>query len=258
MKRLPATLFLLAGLGILGVCIAFIFTMNEERQRKMTCAGLQVEFADQRTFVTREDIEGYLKKEYGAYIGQRLDSVDLKKVEQILDSKSAIRKTEAFTTPDGYLNVIVYQREPFVRFQKGAIGFFADEKGFLFPLQRNFASTVPIIDGAVPLDFSAGFKGEPKSESQKQWLAAILSLVSHMNKCRVWAKNIAQITVEGNGDLVLVPRQGKERFLFGKPVEIGEKFARIEKYYSAILPEKGAGYYSTVNVKYHKQIVCRK
>ena len=36
------------------------------------------------------------------------------------------------------------------------------------------------------------------------------------------------------------------------------KFEKIGRYYTAIVPDKGEGYYSTVNVKFKDQIVCRK
>ena len=90
------------------VCLA-IHGMNERRVGQLTCAGVKVEFTDDFNFVTAKDVEGYLDKGYGAYIGQRLDSVDLQKVESILDNKSAILKAEAYTTPDGYLNVRIRQ-----------------------------------------------------------------------------------------------------------------------------------------------------
>lgn len=244
--------------ALLALAIIAIIGMNGSRKRMLTCGGVKVEFADGYSFVTAEDIEGYLNSEYGVYIGQRLDSVDLAKVERILDNKSAILKTEAYTTPDGMLNVKVFQREPVVRFQKGDNGFYADEKGFLFPLQSNYTSQVPIIDGNVPLTFESGYKGEPVTEAEKVWLERIIGLVNHMQKTKVWAENISQITVRPGGDLVMVPRQGKELFIFGGPDNFEDKFSRMEKYYTTILPEKGEGYYSTVNVKYNGQIVCRK
>ena len=239
------------------VCLV-IRRMNERRVGQLTCAGVKVEFTDDFNFVTAKDVEGYLNKDYGAYIGQRLDSVDLLKVETILDGKSAILKAEAYTTPDGYLNVRIRQREPVVRFQKDNNGYYADEKGFLFPLQKNYTSRVPIIDGAVPLNVARGYKGEPKTEAERRWLGEAISLVNYMKGSGIWEENISQITVRDNGDLVMIPRQGKERFIFGNPSGFESKFDRIGRYYTAILPEKGAGYYSTVNVKYNGQIVCRK
>lgn len=250
---LVAALFCVLGL----VCFAII-KMNGARRHQVTCAGVKVEFADDYNFVTAEDIEGYLMKDYGTYIGQRLDSLDLAKVEKILDSKGVIQKTDAFTTPDGYLNVKVYQRKPIVRFQKGNTGFYADEKGFLFPLQSNYTSRVPIVDGAVPLNVTDAYKGEPRTDKEKRWLSQVIAMVTYMDGSKVWSENISQITVEQNGDLVLVPREGKEVFIFGQPTEVAAKFGKIGKYYTAIVPDKGEGYYSTVNVKFKDQIVCRK
>ena len=243
---------------ILGMAVFAIFSLNAERHRELACSGLKVEFADKFNFVTAEDIEGYLNKEYGAYIGQRLDSVDLMKVETILGRKSAILRAEAFTTPDGKLNVKIYQREPSVRFQKGDNGFYADSEGFLFPLQDNYRSKVPIIDGDIPLSIESGYKGQPKTESERDWLQKVIAMVGYIQGSKTWSENISQISVRKNGDLVMVPRHGKELFILGQPVDIEDKFSRIGKYYSSIVPEKGEGYYSTVNVKFDGQIVCRK
>ena len=250
---------IIAGLAcVLALISRMIFGMNGSRKRQLTCGGVNVEFADGYNFVTADDIAGYLDNEYGAYIGQRLDSVDLARVERILDGKSAILKTEAYTTADGMLNVKVFQREPVVRFQKGDNGFYADERGFLFPLQSNYTSQVPIIDGEVPLTFASGYKGEPITEKEKGWLKEIIDLVNFMQESKTWAENISQISVRPDGDLVMVPRQGKELFIFGQPDGFEEKFSKMGKYYTTILPQKGEGYYSTVNLKYNDQIICRK
>ncbi len=250
---LAAVAFCLLGL----ICIV-IHGMNKKRIGQLTCAGVKVEFTDDFNFVTAKDVEGYLSKSYGACVGQRLDSVNLMKIEEILDGKSAILKAEAYTTPDGYLNVRIRQREPVVRFQKDNNGYYADERGFLFPLQRNYTSMVPVIDGAVPLNIERGYKGEPKTEAERKWLAGVIAMVNYMQDSGTWAENICQITVMENGDLVMIPRKGKERFIFGLPEDFGRKFDRISRYYTSILPHKGTESYSTVNVKYNGQIVCRK
>ncbi len=258
MKKAVRITLIAAAACLLVLACLVIHGMNKRRTAQLTCAGVKVEFADDFKFVTAKDVEGYLNKDYGAYIGQRLDSVDLAKVERILDSKGAILKAEAYTTPDGYLQVRIRQREPVVRFQKDNNGFYADETGYIFPLQRNFTSMVPIIDGAVPLNVTRGYKGEPKTAREKKWMSEVIALVNFMQSSGVWAENISQITVRDDGDLVMIPREGKERFIFGPPDDFESKFDKISRYYTTILPEKGTGWYSTVNVKYNGQIVCRK
>ena len=64
--------------------------------------------------------------------------------------------------------------------------------------------------------------------------------------------------MENDGRLVLVPRNGKERFRFGRPEEFASKFAKMEDYYKFIAPEKGEGFYKYVDVSIDGQIICRQ
>lgn len=252
------TLISIATLAALAAIFLLICAGTAKKRSLLTCEGVRVSFADDYRFVTEEDVKGYLDKYYGAYIGQRLDSIRLHKVEDILDVQSAILKSQAYTTDDGMLNVIITQREPVIRFQTEDHGFYADECGFIFPLQENYTSNVPVIDGNIPIHSVEGYKGAPESDKEKEWMNGVIELTEYMGNNRTWAENIVQMHVDENGDIVMVPRNGNERFIFGSPFEAPEKFARMEKYYRYILPEKGEGYYKTVNVKFDKQIVCKK
>ena len=161
-------------------------------------------------------------------------------------------------TRDGLLNIVVTQRRPLVRFQRQDGGFYADKDGFIFPLQGNYTAYVPVIDGNIPVKSGSSYKGKARDRKEQEWIDSMIALVDYMSSSGVWAENIVQITVQDNGDLVMVPRKGKEKFLFGKPDNIQDKFSRMEKYYTGIVPAKGEGFYSTVNVKYNGQIICRK
>jgi len=258
MKTKVRILISVAALAALAALCALIHAGTARERALHTCEGIRLEYADEYRFVTEEDIKGYLDKYYGAYIGQRLDSIALHKVEKILDVQSAVLKTEAYTTDDGMLNIRLTQREPVIRFQKGSHGFYSDVNGFIFPLQENYTRPVPIMDGAVPINYEEGYKGAPESEHERTWLASVISMMDYMGKSRIWAQNIVQMHVEDNGDIVMIPREGKERFIFGNPGDARAKFDRMEDYYRYILPEKGEGFYSTVNVKYDNQIVCKK
>ena len=227
-----------------------------DNRREITCKGVVAVIADSadRAFVKAGDIVSFME-DYGTYVGLRLDSVDLRRVEAVIDGKSAVKKSQAWLTDDGYIHISVTQREPLVRFQHGETGFYVDRSGYLFPLQSGFTSRVPIVDGEIPL---RQYRGEPETEAEKAWIGAMTELVGYMSAQKVWSDNISQITVLKGGDLLLVPREGRERFLFGPPTDIAAKFDRIRKYYESIAPNCDPGTYSTVNVKYDGQIICRK
>lgn len=246
---------------VAAICLLIVLSaLSREDRRQLTCSGLQVDILDSTrlSFVSRADVKRYVEKDYGVYMGQKLDSVNLRKIENILDGRSAILKSEAYVTGDGMLHVLITQREPVVRFQKGDTGYYADETGFIFPLQTNYTSRVPIIDGNIPLDVSAGFKGSPSDAKEKSWLEGIIGMVRFIGNSKTWSESIVQITVDERGDLVMIPRKGQEKFIFGKPDNYKAKFSRMEDYYRYILPAKPDMNYRTVNVKYDGQIICRK
>lgn len=241
------------------VGIVFLYGSWDNKRQELTCEAVSIVFVDDYNFVSEEDIKGYLDQHYGAYIGQRLSEIDLSKIEKILDVRSAILKSEAYITDDGTLHIVVSQREPILRFQKGNDGFYVDERGFIFPLQKNYSAEVPVIEGNVPIFYNSGYKGEPKTEKDAKWMQDVLYMMNYMKKSRAsWLNRISNIMVEENGDFVLRPIEGKEKFIFGYPDNIEEKFAKMDRYYQDIKPTKEENYYSSVNLKYDKQIVCRK
>ena len=245
--------------ALLAACLIVAYMSGVSCRAPLKCTGLNVVIADSSVnrFVSKADVKKFLDKEYGEYIGMLLDSIDLAKVEKIIDGRSAVNKSEAYTTRDGMLNVKVTQRTPVVRFQKSDGGFYADAEGFLFPLQSSYASRVQVIDGDIPLKANSGYKGEITDEKERAWLGKVIDLVNYMENSRTWKDKIVQITVCDGGELIMVPREGKERFHFGQPDEIQEKFRKMEKYYTAVVPAKGEKEYSVVNLEYDGQIVCR-
>ena len=259
MKRtIRHILTITAGL-LLAACIVLAITSGASSRRALRCKGLEIVIADslQNSFVTIADVRSYIDKEYGEYINEPLDSIDLTRIEDIVDGRSAVKKSEAYVTKDGILHIEVTQRKPVVRFQKKDGGFYADSEGFIFPLQRNYASHVQVIDGDIPLAANSGYKGAIEDPKEIEWFNRVMNVVNYMERSRTWKDKIVQISVSNGGDLLLVPREGKEVFLFGQPVKVAEKFRKMERYYTHIIPAKGEGHYKSVDVRFDGQIVCR-
>ena len=255
------------GLGLLVILLCgFIWLLSTgmagRQRRARTCQGkgsLDVIITDslERHFVTREEVELWLDQEYRAYAGLPLDSVNLDLIEKMICSHSAVRDCESWLTDDGILHIALSQRQPVMRFQDGQNGYYADSEGFLFPLQSRGSVQVPVVDGALPISVPKGFKGELADSTQRLWLSRMLSL-AHAMEGTLWQENISQIHVEKDGDLVLIPREGRERFLFGAPTRVPEKFRLMAAYYESVAPAKEPGWYSLVDVRHRKQLVCRK
>lgn len=252
------TLLSLCG-ALLVFCITCSFVAGTALRKELKCARLEVRILDslENSFVSRADVKKFLDREYGTYIGMPLDSLNLVKMENIVDSRSAVMKSEAYVTKDGTLHIDVTQRSPVVRFQKKDGGFYADAEGYIFPLQSSYASHVQIIDGNIPLAANSGYKGSISDKKEMEWFRRMMDLVNFIETNKTWKDKIVQIHVADNGDIALIPRKGKEMFIIGQPTSIEEKFEKMGKYYKVIIPEKGSDAYRTVDLRYRGQIVCK-
>ena len=245
--------------AILLGCFVAAYLAGQQARKPLVCKDIRIEVLDSsvNSFVTAADVRKYIDRSCGILVGQPLDSIDLTKVEAAVDSRSAVLKSEAFVTRDSILNITVTQRKPVVRFQKSDGGFYADAEGFIFPLQSSYSSHVQIIDGAIPLAANSGYKGDIEDPEERAWFKSVMNVVNFMEGNKTWKGKIVQIHVDKKGELTLVPREGNEVFLFGQPHSVPEKFSKMEKYYTTIIPEKGAKKYKTVDVRFENQIVCK-
>ena len=237
---------------LLGTLALLAGTARYERS-VVLCDGLDIQILDDYEFVTQEDVKGFIDKKYGTYIGVRLDSLDLDRIEKLLEEKGVVLKSEAWVTRDGMLHVSILQRRPVLRFQRGDQGFYMDRTGYVFPLHKSYTADVPVIEGAIP---------PVETEEGAAWAEGVMKLVEYVQGSKLWKDRIAGIGVNKNGDVELRVNDGKERFIIGYPDNLDSKFARMGKYYTHILPyiteQKGEGWYKSVNLKYNKQIICRK
>ena len=242
-------------LHIAAVSIVVIFTgllvvyhnAGARHREALTCTGVSICVTDStlNSFISSADVKKYLDAEYGTYIGSRIDSVDLHAIEMILAGKTAVLNSEAFITKDGVLNIEIEQRKPAVRFIGKTGGFYADVNGETFPLQKTYASYVPVIDGCIP------------SEKDSLRIRKLVRFVNSLEESPRWRNKFVQMSSDSTGNLTLIPREGQEKFLFGQPEQIEEKLKRLDMYYGYIIPEKGEKAYRCVDLRYSDQIICK-
>lgn len=251
------TLFLVTVAVICAGIVTVLVTDRKDRGAS-DCRDIIVEISEDQKFVTDEDVRKYIAGEYGQCIGRRLDDIDLSRIEDILDSKSAVRKSEVWTTKDGYLHVSISQRKPVARFNRPEYGFYVDDRGCIFPLHPSYSAPVPEISGAIPLNPGSRYKGPPQTEEERIWVEKVTELLTYIQGSRQWRDKFSAISVRSNGDLVMKSATGPESIIFGPPDEYREKLSRVSKYYSSIAPLRQEGYYKSINVKYNGQIACRR
>lgn len=246
MKKILLHILTVTAIAV-AICLSVLYYISGQKYKKeITCTGIKIDVVDSlaNSFISAEDVKKYLADEYGEYIGCCLDSIDISLIEELLSNKSAVLNSEAYLTKDGFLNISITQRKPIVRFTNADKGYYADRHGKSFPLQKTYASYVMAVDGCIP-DINDNIT-----------IGKIVNLVKYLEDDGKWENRIVQIAIDSTGNLTLVPRTGKEKILFGQPDRIEEKMQKLETYYTSILPSREKEY-STVDIRYSGQIVCK-
>ena len=234
---------------MLTVGMAFVLDLVHDSRKELVCKDINVTILDDFSFIEPEDVCSLIEKKYGRFIDEPIDSIRLSEIEELLESRSVILDSEAWTTDDGVLHIDISQRQPVIRCDRGNQHLYLDRTGYVFSSANLCNAELLIIEGKIPVIEQDGEEG---------WIKGVLELDSFIKGSKVWRDRIDRISVNDKADLVLNLRDSGTHFILGQPVEIENKFSRIEKFYSHIVPAMGQNFYKSVNLKYKNQLICRK
>ena len=207
------------------------------------CKDVQISIPGKHQFIEEEEIRRALSTCYGVIVGERLEDLDLNRMENILDLRPAIKKSEAWVTRDGVLHIEIRQRDPVMKVVDGkGNGYYADADGIVFPLSKIYEADVPEI------------RCEQAKGLSIQWLTDAIDLVHYLSRNEKWSSRIIAYGVAENDDFILFSEQ--ERIIFGDFKNRSRKLDYLDKYFTRIQPRGEE--YKLVNLKYKGQIICRK
>ncbi len=258
MNKKVAYIFSFSLLAMLGIICALLLYVSKEKRRQIACSSVEITFSDSLGFVSEENIKSFLVKNYGDYLGQKIDSVGLDRIEKLIESRNAVVNSEAWVSDDGVLHLSITQRAPELRFMDGESGFYVDSEGYIFPLHKSYTADVPVIRGKLPFSLPDNFRGYAERESDRTWINGVQTLYRKLKGNKTWRNMVEDISVTDGGDIAVRMKTGSELFIIGTPDFIDEKLQAMEKYCLKIMPSVGKDVYKSVNLKYKNQIICRK
>lgn len=235
------------GTVLLGACIALVIILlviSGGRGGMDTCCGMEVEYFPKSYGLNdAETIRSLVEDKYGVFVGQRADSVGLDRIEKLLDSVGSIKKSQVYITSDGMLHVMIEERKPRISFSSDGQIRYADIEGKVFRSEGMYNGEVPVAHGR-PL------------QDDKGWMKGILEVASYVESSHNRGIDFSGIVIREDGSILIKSADGPESFIFGIPSP-GEsvRLRRIDRYYRDI---RGKEDYSTVDVRYKGQIICKK
>lgn len=228
----PLILILLVG-GLYG------FAEHRHKNRKLT--DIKVSFTEtENLYVTEEVVNKLLIQSNDSVSSIDKETLDLNRVEAMLNDHDMIENAEVFLTLDGKLKATVSQRKPIGRVA-GNSSFYLDRNGEIMSLSEYYSARVPLM---------FGFDGSTVAE--------VYGIVSYIQNDDFLRKHITGITRLNAEAYALELREDDFQIYFGDTTEIDLKFNNFKAFYKKATKDKKLNTYKKVNLQFGDQVVCTK
>jgi cell division protein FtsQ len=242
---------LIYSLGSLILISLISFRALRLSERKVS--GIEIEIMSNQDFylIDQFEIQALLDKEQSVVLGTNFDQVDIKLLERQVEENPFVAEIDVFMSVTGVLGAKVSPAQPIGRLMSSrGPDQYIDVTGKLLPMNADYTARVPLIS----------FTEYPQWESnlgENDLGKQLMEFLIFINKDELWRAQIAQLAVSQENELTLWPQMTKQLILFGPADEIEEKFKKLKLFYKEVLPKKGWNTYSSINLKYKNQIVCK-
>jgi cell division protein FtsQ len=257
MSRILRILLLIPALYLVIMPVYYSYRYNSK-----PCKKIEITITDSSDyhFVTKRDIQNTILKNNGNIIGRALKDIKMDEIENTMSAYRELKSAEVFMSIDGTLHIIGDQRTPIMRVIPNNGGdYYIDEEGVVIRRRNLYSPRLHIVGGNINIS-QAMLSGVSILDTsiKNSILKDIFYLVKHINSDDFWSAQIDQIFVNNSDEIDLIPRVGNHTIRLGNAEDFEGKLTNLEVFYNKVLPEVGWNKYSTINLAFKDQIVCRR
>ena len=239
---------MIRGVKIGAACLVLLgaigFAEKKHSARVLDLVEVKIHNQNGNYFVLEEDILSLI--DFQSTVGEQISAEGMTEMESRLLNHAFIESAQVYRNLKGKLTVEVTQSSPIARLVRpDQPDAYFTAAGEILPVSDKFSARVLLVTG----DYTDKI-------IQEETQGAVGNLIGYIYQDPFWRAQIAQMDIDGAGDIVMYPQVGKQRIEFGTADDIESKFLRLDTFYRKILPKKGWNEYDRVSVKYTDQIIC--
>lgn len=253
-RILLTSLIVLFSAGLLGCWFHFVGILSAEGRQQAQCRQVEVILLDslESAIVDKAEVQDYVSR---LAVGRQTARVNLDSIERSLRARGEVMSAQVYAADEQTVKVRLTQRKPVIRFEQDRRHWYADPEGYLFPVTN--AVDVPVVTGQIPMQVDSTWRGEVPAEN-RPWLLGMINLARYIDSREILRREISQIEIAPDGDIVLYTRTPGPVIIFGDSGDCPDKFRRLQAYWQNIAPQANAEKpYKTINLKYNNQIICK-
>ncbi len=231
-------------------------SIEKKRGRNANDVLIEIQqLPDGNTLVNREDILLTIERSFGHRLaGVPIGALDMNRVERVLEEDPFILNADAYIDAQSRIHIDLSQREPILRvIDKNGLNYYLDHFGKKMPLSPHFTARVLVATGDIP-PFVPNFQKRKRHHVLKD----LFALTNKILEDEFMRPLTEQIYLSNEKGYTLIPKLGHQKIILGDYESIDNKFERLKIFYQEGIPYEGWQKYSTINLTFDGQVVCKK
>ncbi len=247
-----------AAISVAGVMlIAGLWYLSVKRKSLLLVDTIELNILDQtaHSLINQAELKKRIVEISGlGKKGIAVGKINIKKIEQRLRDDQRIKEVQVYLDNQNRLRVLIEPRLPVIKItDMHQNQYYLDETGAQIPIYRGASSRVMVATGKITAYDSSFLVRDSSSTLRK-----VFELALHVNKDEFLLALVEQIHVEENGDLVIAPKIGREKLIFGDLAHAEEKLENLKIFYKDGMPKVGWNQFATLNLKFTNQVILGK
>ena len=223
------------------VLVGFLYGFAEKRNETRKLSHVEVKFTEfENLYLTEEAVNKLLIQNNVTVTSVDKETLDLNRVEKVLNTHEMIENAEVFLTLDGTLKTTIIQRRPIGRILGNEI-FYIDRLGNRMPLSTYYSARVPVL-------FGVG----------QQEISEVFPLLDHISKDQFLQEHITSIRRLSGGFYELEVRKMDFVLFLGELEYLERKFNNFKSFYKKAYRDDILNTYTMVDLQFGNQVVCTK
>lgn len=232
----------------------FLFMQAISAKRSSIATETRIEIhtqSDGGRMITEDEVRSMLSSWIDSIGMNPLARMPLSELEAVLSMHPVVADADVYYDAANNLRVRILQEEPMLRIIDGrGANYYLSREGKRIPLSGYHTPRLPVVTGDIPL-FSDSLVRQDGHLFQ-----VLLEFATVLSEDPFLTSLTEQVHVR-QGELILVPKLGRFRFVLGYGDQLSLRLKNIERYYQNILPGDGWDAHKEIDLRYRNMIVCK-